>query len=285
MAFILAVETTKSRNIGPFIRNAVAFGAKFLAVVGSPVFSTHGAHGSKTKIEIRHYFTWSELALFLEEINLTPYVTYGIDCSPWSHQEDSASSTIAINKRSKQLSNEFFFNTISQSGGDSIAPILNMFVFVIGGSDEFSDELRVVCDRVVAINFPSSNPLLNSTLESQTQNDSCDHMGNCNAASYSDNPRLHPARLAYESTVGIVLHRFRSQQVIYQEILREQDANESAEVQALTTTAFHVGKFNVDPSIHHTHFIKSKFKIRKSNYVYDEADVLDSFGSLFVDSD
>ena len=57
---VLAVSSFKKRTIGPLIRNAVALNFQHLAVIGSSTYSTHGAHGSQTKIRISYFYTWQE---------------------------------------------------------------------------------------------------------------------------------------------------------------------------------------------------------------------------------
>lgn len=57
---ILAVETHRHKSIGTLLRCASAFGASCIVVVGSPQYSTHGAHGAQNHIEVIHFYYWRE---------------------------------------------------------------------------------------------------------------------------------------------------------------------------------------------------------------------------------
>ena len=76
--FILAVELSKNQNIGPHIRNAAAFGSEFIAIIGANKFCRFGSKNSKSKVAIRHYFTWEEFFDSLETLNIKINGPYGI---------------------------------------------------------------------------------------------------------------------------------------------------------------------------------------------------------------
>jgi tRNA(Leu) C34 or U34 (ribose-2'-O)-methylase TrmL len=71
MSVVLAIETYRKKNIGTYLRTAVAFGCKLIVVVGSPIFSTHGAHGAQKYVQIVHFYTWPECVEFAEKAGLT----------------------------------------------------------------------------------------------------------------------------------------------------------------------------------------------------------------------
>ena len=57
---LFAVETYRHKSIGTLLRCACAFGASSVIVVGSPMYSTHGAHGAQTHVEIIHFYYWKD---------------------------------------------------------------------------------------------------------------------------------------------------------------------------------------------------------------------------------
>jgi hypothetical protein len=75
--FILAIDTTVSKSAGPLLRNAVAFGADFVAIIGSKSFNSFGAKGSQSKIEIKYFENWKELFEVISDENILSSV-FGI---------------------------------------------------------------------------------------------------------------------------------------------------------------------------------------------------------------
>lgn len=79
---ILAVETYRHRSIGTILRCASAFGATCIIVVGSPLYSTHGAHGAQNHIDVIHFYYWHECLSYCRERNcsiygISPSIIYG----------------------------------------------------------------------------------------------------------------------------------------------------------------------------------------------------------------
>lgn len=66
---ILAVETHRHKSIGTLLRCASAFGASCIVVVGSPQYSTHGAHGAQNHIEVVHFYYWQDCIEFCRKRN------------------------------------------------------------------------------------------------------------------------------------------------------------------------------------------------------------------------
>lgn len=64
---ILAVETHRHKSIGTYLRCASAFGADTVIVVGSPMYSTHGAHGAQNHVDIVHFYYWKDCIEFCRE--------------------------------------------------------------------------------------------------------------------------------------------------------------------------------------------------------------------------
>jgi hypothetical protein len=73
MSWILAVETTRHKNVGTLLRCASAFGARCVVIVGSPQYSTHGAHGAQTHVEVVHFYYWRECLDFCGQMGCTVY--------------------------------------------------------------------------------------------------------------------------------------------------------------------------------------------------------------------
>ena len=57
---LFAVETYRHKSIGTLLRCACAFGAASVIIVGSPTYSTHGAHGAQNHVEIIHFYYWND---------------------------------------------------------------------------------------------------------------------------------------------------------------------------------------------------------------------------------
>lgn len=70
---ILAVETYRNRSIGTILRCASAFGATCIIVVGSPLYSTHGAHGAQNHIDVIHFYYWHECLAYCREKDCAIY--------------------------------------------------------------------------------------------------------------------------------------------------------------------------------------------------------------------
>lgn len=86
MKLFLAIETQRSRCLGTLIRCASAFGASAVLVVGSPHYSTHGAHGAQKYLQVIHFHYWAECVDFLRTQDCS---LYGICPSSSSKVGDS----------------------------------------------------------------------------------------------------------------------------------------------------------------------------------------------------
>lgn len=63
----VVIETpTRSKNIGPALRCAVAFGATSICIYGHTTFSTHGAHGAQKHIPVIHFYYLNDCVDFLK---------------------------------------------------------------------------------------------------------------------------------------------------------------------------------------------------------------------------
>lgn len=66
--FMVAVETRRKQGVGTLVRCATAMGAKNLIVVGSPVYSFHGAHGADRHLPVLHFYYWADCMQYLSQI-------------------------------------------------------------------------------------------------------------------------------------------------------------------------------------------------------------------------
>ena len=122
--FFVALEIYRRRNIGTIIRCAVAFGAKAILVVGSPVFSTHGSHGAHKHIEILHFYYWNELRAYVRSLDCC---IYGVT-SDVNHLNSTSIENISFHSSA---------------------------VFIIGGKqDALSEEQVSICDVLISVPFP-----------------------------------------------------------------------------------------------------------------------------------
>jgi tRNA(Leu) C34 or U34 (ribose-2'-O)-methylase TrmL len=126
MDLIVAIETSRKRNIGTILRTAVAFGCKLIAIVGSPKVSTHGAQGAQKYIKVIHFYTWSDCLAFAQSSQCT-----SIAVSP----HPIADRSIGATQLCQQLSSR-------------------AIMFIVGGADGLSDDVLSFCDHTVHINFP-----------------------------------------------------------------------------------------------------------------------------------
>ena len=95
----LMVENLSTRNIGPLIRTASALGCTELLIVGSKKFSTHGAHASKRRLRVAHFWHWPEAMCYVQSLRQNCRV-YGLHHLPFDSTdfgEESSSSSIALN--------------------------------------------------------------------------------------------------------------------------------------------------------------------------------------------
>ena len=93
-----------------------------IIVVGSPLFSTHGAHGAQKHIEILHYYTWLECSRYA--------VTNGYDIIGISNVETEGSSAIERSSLSGRI------------------------IFAVGTKEGLSPELLDICSRTVHVSVP-----------------------------------------------------------------------------------------------------------------------------------
>jgi len=91
---ILAVETHRNKSIGTLLRCASAFGASCIVVVGSPQYSTHGAHGAQNHIEVVHFYYWQECIDFCRKRNCDVYSISPVKISTGSTA--LASGTVSV---------------------------------------------------------------------------------------------------------------------------------------------------------------------------------------------
>lgn len=86
----VAIESGRNRCLGTLLRCASAFGAAAVLVVGSPHYSTHGAHGAQKYIQVLHFFSWPECVEFLRSQNCS---LFGLcpSLSSWSDVTPSTS--------------------------------------------------------------------------------------------------------------------------------------------------------------------------------------------------
>lgn len=118
---IVAVETYRHKSIGSLIRCASAFGASELIIVGSPKYSTHGAHGAQKYMDIIHFYYWS-------------------DC--YAYVKQKSCDTVGILSKRKQLESKNA--TIEDINGFQIT---NQSVcLIVGERDILSDDQIRFCD-------------------------------------------------------------------------------------------------------------------------------------------
>jgi hypothetical protein len=71
----LAVETRRNQPLGTLIRCASAFGVTALVVIGSKHFSTHGSHGSHRRMNVLHFYYWSDCVEHMRK--MYPDIVFG----------------------------------------------------------------------------------------------------------------------------------------------------------------------------------------------------------------
>eukprot|EP01041_Mallomonas_annulata_P007846 gene7846-16054_t len=123
--FVVAVEAYRRKNIGTILRCAVAFGAKYLFIIGSNKFSTHGAHGAQKYIEIIHFFYWEEFQKYAQSFG---WKIFGI-----------------VSSRSLQSNaiENFVFHK-------------NPVVFILGDKNGLNQKQLSICDTLIHASFPCS---------------------------------------------------------------------------------------------------------------------------------
>lgn len=134
---ILAIETTRHKSIGAHLRTAVAFGATVVIIVGSPLYSTHGAIGAQKRIEVVHFYYWSECLEFVKSMG---YSVYAI--SPTALNTPPVPDIISEKRHRESVPIQpEVFNT-------------NPAMFVVGDKDGLSQDILDISDVVLHVGFP-----------------------------------------------------------------------------------------------------------------------------------
>lgn len=128
---ILAVETFRHKSIGTLLRCASAFGASCIIVVGSPQYSTHGAHGAQNHIDVIHFYYWKECLEYCRERG---YAVYSISPSRL------AAETLGVPSGSKSVDTHDFQNTSS--------------CFIVGEREGLTTEQLSISDVVFHVDIP-----------------------------------------------------------------------------------------------------------------------------------
>jgi hypothetical protein len=153
-----------------------------VAIIGSPKYGTHGAHGSQRRVLIRHFYTWDNFLSYLRRsfVEFQPFI-YGI--SPYPIGPQTPYFKLG-DKTSEPLQNHQFNSSIP------ILP-LTLAVFIVGIRDGLSSTIQNIARIVLHVEYPNMNlsrpPIL---IDGEL-------------AEYKGVP--------YECTMGIVLHQFIAQ--------------------------------------------------------------------------
>jgi tRNA G18 (ribose-2'-O)-methylase SpoU len=129
---ILAVETHRHKSIGTYLRCASAFGADTIAVVGSPLFSTHGAHGAQNHVQVVHFYYWKDCVEFCRE--------KGCNIFAISPAVVQASSERIVGSYSVD---SFVFSSLSAC-------------FIVGEKDGLTREQLDIADCVLHVDVPNA---------------------------------------------------------------------------------------------------------------------------------
>lgn len=128
---ILAVETFRHKSIGTLLRCASAFGASCIIVVGSPQYSTHGAHGAQNHIDVVHFYYWEECIEYCRERG---YDIYSISPSKLGPE------TTGVPPGTKSVDTHTFKNTSS--------------CFIVGEKEGLTVEQLSISDIVFHVDIP-----------------------------------------------------------------------------------------------------------------------------------
>lgn len=131
---ILAVETYRHRSIGTILRCASAFGATCIIVIGSPLYSTHGAHGAQNHIDVIHFYYWHECLSYCRERNCTVYAISPKIVAP----HDSGPS-----RKFSASVDRFHFNNDCDA------------CFIVGEREGLTDEQVEISDVVLHVDIPN----------------------------------------------------------------------------------------------------------------------------------
>ncbi len=144
MEFILAVETYKNKCIGPLIRCSTAFGATIVAIVGSPKYSTHGAHGAQNHMQVIHFYYWKDLIEYVKERG----------CQTCSISPKSIEQTT-----SSRLDDDSSVTTISTTKSHSVDDFqfIQSTCFIVGEREELTTEQINICDHILHVEIPNMN--------------------------------------------------------------------------------------------------------------------------------
>lgn len=251
---IVAIETSKHQNIGPHLRNSVAFGARYAVIVGSPTFSTHGAHGSQSKIELRHFYTWPDFFESLRDVgdedsphNSSCSYVCGITCR-------ELNTGPILSTPLDQVLKDMALTLTKTNIACNREPII---VFVLGGREELSSEALAVCRAVAHVCLPASNrattpsiddpkpsihinPKSGQYIEISNQGKDCAQL---DSAPHRPSSTGH---IAYECVVGIAFHKFVTSHFAISGITELALSTEVAKASVAPSSG---GKFAVNHSI------------------------------------
>jgi hypothetical protein len=144
MKFFVCVETYRHKNIGTLMRCSLAFGAENVIIVGSPKFSTHGAHEAKKHISVIHFYYWKECIEYLRSQGCTSI--YGISPRAINYDRQEFGDPSAGNGAANLVP--------SIAAGKATFLDHPSSAFIIAERDCLSFEQISICDTVLHVSFP-----------------------------------------------------------------------------------------------------------------------------------
>jgi hypothetical protein len=130
------------------MRCAIAFGAKFICVVGSTKFSTHGAHEAKKYLPVVHFYYWQDCIKYLREQGCGGI--FGVSSTQLSGSDNSAGDKT--------------FSNAEQDVGGRISVDVDSFnfspfsnaAFIVSDRTPLTEEQLSYCDTVLHVSCPQN---------------------------------------------------------------------------------------------------------------------------------
>lgn len=147
---VVAVECWggKRRNLGTIIRCSAAMGAGVIMVIGQKRIGTHGSHGAQTRVQLLHFYYWSEAIAYLRS-NADQVRLYGIAPTSALPSTYPSACTSRLHTNSVNVATYKF----DPANHNTLAT-----VFVVGNKDTgLSDEIKDHLEAILHVQLP--NPL------------------------------------------------------------------------------------------------------------------------------
>ena len=122
----VATAVARAQSVGTIARCSCAFGVTEVIAVGSPTFSTYGAHGAQKYMQIRHFYYWHEFVTYIKE-------------------QHSARIIGLLPKDDDQIPQRKDLYSLKFNGPTC---------FIVCGKEGLPAEVLPICDDIIYVNVP-----------------------------------------------------------------------------------------------------------------------------------